>query len=110
MKPQQENPKPAKPRTEEKPKRFRIVKLEPRIAPSFQWGVCNGMSPEGVGPTIRRSASPCRSWRTCCDYFKRSQGRERVTGAVVQPHRRRVTVPGVRRVQADPIAAARTLQ
>jgi hypothetical protein len=35
MKPQQENPKPAKPRTEEKPKRFRIVKLEERIAPGF---------------------------------------------------------------------------
>jgi hypothetical protein len=43
MKPQQETPKPAKPRTEEKPKRFRIIKLEPRIAPlqSFSWGIVN---------------------------------------------------------------------
>jgi hypothetical protein len=41
MKPSQENPKPAKPRTEEKPKRFRIVKLEERIAPSFSWGEVN---------------------------------------------------------------------
>jgi hypothetical protein len=38
MKPRQEKPKTVKPRTEEKPKRFRIVKLEERIAPSFSWG------------------------------------------------------------------------
>jgi hypothetical protein len=34
MEPRREEPKAPKPRTEEKPKRFRIVKLEERIAPS----------------------------------------------------------------------------
>jgi hypothetical protein len=34
MKPHQENAKPAKPRTQDKPKRFRIVRLEPRMAPT----------------------------------------------------------------------------
>ena len=34
MEPRQEKPKPPKPRPEEKPRRFRIVKLEERIAPS----------------------------------------------------------------------------
>jgi hypothetical protein len=34
MEPRQEKPKTTKPRTAEKPKRFRIVKLEERIAPS----------------------------------------------------------------------------
>jgi hypothetical protein len=39
MEPRQEKPKSAKPRTEEKPKRFRIVKLEERIAPTgMSWG------------------------------------------------------------------------
>jgi hypothetical protein len=33
MEPRQEKPKPPKPRPEEKPRRFRIVKLEERIAP-----------------------------------------------------------------------------
>jgi hypothetical protein len=43
MKPQQENPKPAKPRTEEKPKRFRIVKLEQRVVPTgYSWGTVYG--------------------------------------------------------------------
>jgi hypothetical protein len=34
MGPRREEPKTPKPRPEEKPKRFRIVKLEERIAPS----------------------------------------------------------------------------
>jgi hypothetical protein len=36
-----EEPKVVKPRPEDKPKRLRIVPLEPRIAPisSFQWGI-----------------------------------------------------------------------
>jgi hypothetical protein len=38
MEPRQEKPKTTKPRTEEKPKRFRIVKLEDRIAPGYSWG------------------------------------------------------------------------
>jgi len=33
MEPRREEPKPEQPRREEKPKRFRIVKLEERIAP-----------------------------------------------------------------------------
>jgi hypothetical protein len=33
MEPRQQKPKTAKPGTEEKPKRFRLVKLEERIAP-----------------------------------------------------------------------------
>jgi hypothetical protein len=43
MEKRREEPKAPKPRTQEKPKRFRIVKLEQRVAPielsSFQWGV-----------------------------------------------------------------------
>jgi hypothetical protein len=34
MEPRREEPKDCKPRPEEKPKRFRLVKLEERIAPS----------------------------------------------------------------------------
>jgi hypothetical protein len=34
MKPRQEKPKTTKPRTQEKPNRFRIVQFEPRIAPT----------------------------------------------------------------------------
>jgi hypothetical protein len=33
-----EEPKAPKPGTEEKPKRFGLLKLEERIAPSFSWG------------------------------------------------------------------------
>jgi hypothetical protein len=38
-----EEPKAPKPRTEEKPKRFRIVQLEERVTPSFQWGIGRGI-------------------------------------------------------------------
>jgi hypothetical protein len=34
MEPRQEKPKTTKPRTEERPKRFRLIKLEQRIAPT----------------------------------------------------------------------------
>jgi hypothetical protein len=34
MEPRQEKPKTAKPRTEQKTKRFRLIKLEQRIAPT----------------------------------------------------------------------------
>jgi hypothetical protein len=40
MEPRREKPKVPKPQTEEKAKRFRLIKLEKRIAPtSFQWGM-----------------------------------------------------------------------
>ncbi len=35
MEPRREEPKAPEPRTEQKPKRFRIVKLEERIAPGW---------------------------------------------------------------------------
>jgi hypothetical protein len=43
MEPRREEPKAPKPRTEEKPKRFRIVKLEERIAPAYHGtaGACH---------------------------------------------------------------------
>jgi hypothetical protein len=54
MEPHSEEPKVPKPRTEEKPKRFRIVKLEERIAPTFGGGgqlshkvVCSGFCGSG---------------------------------------------------------------
>jgi hypothetical protein len=41
MEPRREKPKAPKPRTEEKPKRFHLIKLEQRLAPigPFQWGI-----------------------------------------------------------------------
>jgi hypothetical protein len=46
MEPRREAPKAATPRPEEKesrpggkPGRFRVIRLEERIAPSFQWGI-----------------------------------------------------------------------
>jgi hypothetical protein len=41
MEPRREKPKAPKPRSEERPKRFHLIKLEQRLAPvsSFQWGI-----------------------------------------------------------------------
>lgn len=44
MEPRREKPKVTKPHPEKKCKRFRLVKLEARIAPSFQWGVGRGVT------------------------------------------------------------------
>jgi hypothetical protein len=42
MEPRQEKPKPPKPRPEEKPRRFRLLKLEARIAPKSPHGMGSG--------------------------------------------------------------------
>jgi hypothetical protein len=45
MEPRRGEPKAAKPRPEEKPKRFRILQLEPRIAPGGRGHITNGGPP-----------------------------------------------------------------
>ena len=44
--PHREEPKASKSNTEEKLPRFRLIKLEERLAPSFSWGTVN--SPDAV--------------------------------------------------------------
>jgi hypothetical protein len=51
MEPRREDPKESTPEQKEKPRRFRIVKLEERIAPAYGQGQGHGIYPTKHGST-----------------------------------------------------------
>jgi hypothetical protein len=63
MEPRREELKAPKPRTEEKPKRFRIVKLEERIAPN---GCCIGGKPGAATGFQNTNARGCTQVTCVC--------------------------------------------